>query len=117
MYKTKIIELAKEAYTLSAQLREMQKSMEREGSNDIGYHAFARTYTKHLARAKEILELDPTIASTISQLVPYDSNKEQDYFTDFEQMKADIPILRSALRSFFVFNFRKEEKDRIGFIP
>lgn len=115
MEQEQIVAQAKEAYVISQQLAEMQESMDKAGANLEGYHAFARTYTKHLERAKEILQLDPTIAGTIDQLVPYDATKRTGYRKDFQEMRADIPILRSALRSFFDFNLPAKEKERVGF--
>jgi hypothetical protein len=42
-------------------------------------------------------------------------NQDQDYSYKFTQILADIPILKAALDSFFIFYFPKEEKRRIGF--
>jgi hypothetical protein len=106
-------QLAKEAYVIADQLREMQKSMdERKGA----YHAYTRTYNRQLVRAKEILKLDPTIARTVEHLTSYDEHKESGWAHDQSQLHADLPILLSALRMFFEFNFPKQEKQKMGFV-
>jgi hypothetical protein len=105
-------ELAREAYVIHQQLAEMQATYDKAPG---GYHAFARTYNVHLARSKEILETDPAIGRSIAQLEPYDQEKQTGYASDSQQMRADIAILGSALRSFCEFHFPAQEKARIGF--
>jgi hypothetical protein len=115
MKDLKSMEIAKEAYVLSEQLAALQEAMEKTGSSFCGYPAFARTYSTHLSRAKEILKNDLTILRTIEHLTPYNPGKKQRYGSDFLQIKADLPILRSALRSFFDFNFPPKEKQGLCF--
>jgi len=116
MKENEITKIAKEAYVLSEQLREMRESMDKDGDNYRGYVAYARTYSAHLARSKEILKLDPSILRTIDQLAPYDPAKQRGFSRDFYQMKTDVPVLLAALRSFFEFNFLKKEKEQMGFV-
>lgn len=102
MSTPEIIEVAKEAYVLAEQLREMQESMERVGTNLSSYPSNAKTWNRHLSRAKEILKLDPRIGSTISHLSEHNPYKERGVGRDFEQIKAELSILRSTLRSFCI---------------
>lgn len=111
----KVMEIAKEAYALSQQLASLQEMMEKNKSSYSSYPAVARTYSAHLNRAKVILNSDPTILRTIEHLKEYDPNKQHGYVADFLQIMADLPILQSALRSFFEFNFPPKEKQRMGF--
>lgn len=109
-----LVQLAKEAHLLAKQLRALHEEMKAAGRNWGGYRAFAATYSMHLARAQQILSTDPTIAKTVSHLQPHDPEARQ-FGRDFEEIKADLPVLCAALESFFVFHFSPEERKKIGF--
>jgi hypothetical protein len=107
--------IAKEAFVLSKQLEALHSAMIDAGEKWGGYRAFAETYNVHLARAKQILSLDSTIAKTIEHLLPYDPMKATGFGRDFEQIKADLPLLKAALTSFSIFHLPARER-RIGFV-
>lgn len=109
-----LVRLAKEAHLLACQLRALHEEMKAAGRNWGGYRAFATTYSTHLVRAQEILSNDPTIAQTVSHLRPHDPGARQ-FGRDFEEIKADLPVLCAALESFFMFHFPPEERKKIGF--
>jgi|SRR6185295_16649820 len=108
-------ELGKEAYTLAQQLEALYVAMKEAGDHWGGYRSFATTYAVDLVRARELLASSPTIARTIAHLRSYDPNKATGYGRDFEQIKADLPVLKAALESFALFSLPAKEKKRIGF--
>ena len=117
-------ELAKEALILAAQLKALYDEMEKAGDNDEGYQAFARSYNKALARAKIVLAHDKTMLRSIEHLTEFNPsdglqngqyNPETDYSGDFENLKAEMAVLRATLNTFFAFYMPDKEKQRIGF--
>ena len=106
--------LAKEAYVLSQQIQELEGSL-RDAESASGYHAYARNFNRMLERALDILKRDEVMLRTIEGLVSYDETVEFGYAREFSQLKADLPILRSALCSFFQFYMPPQEKAKIGF--
>lgn len=117
-------ELAKEALILAAQLKALYDQMEKAGDNDKGYQAFARSYNKALARAKVVLGHDKTMLRSIEHLTEFNPsdglrngqyNPNDDYSGDFENLKAEISVLRATLNTFFAFYMPEKDKQRIGF--
>jgi len=114
MDNEEVLNLAKEAYALSQQLHELESAMSKDGAVS-GYTSYATNYNSILSRAKKILEFDKTLLATISYLGQYDPNVKTGYFKEFQEIKANIAILKATLHTFFNFNFPKKERDRIGF--
>jgi hypothetical protein len=115
MEEKELMEMAKEAYVLAQQIEGMEEAMNKGEKAVSGYPSYAKDFNLILQETKKILEIDKTILKTISHLNPYDPNKKLGYRADFEGIKADLPILKAALRSFFELYFPKKEKERIGF--
>lgn len=115
MEETNVIEIAKEAYVLAQQIAGMEEAMNKNERAVAGYSSYASNYNVFLEKTKKILEIDQTILKTISHLKQYDPKEDTGYVTGFEEIKANLPILREALSSFFEFHFPKSEKEKIGF--
>jgi len=117
-------ELAKEALIIGAQLKALHEQMEKAGDNDEGYQAFVRSYNKALARARVVLAHDKTMLRSIEHLTEFNPsdglgggqyNPNNDYSGDFENLKAEISVLRATLNTFFAFYMPEKDKQRIGF--
>jgi len=108
------INLAKEAYILSQQLLELENAMSKEAAVS-GYSSYATNYNMILEKSKKVLGLDDVLLSTVAHLSQYDAYVETGYRREFEQIKADISVLKATLRAYFDFNFPKKEKEKIGF--
>jgi hypothetical protein len=115
MEENDIIEIAKQAYVLAQQIIGIEEAMHKIDNAVAGYPSYANNYNAFLEKTKKILELDQTIFKTISHLKPYDPNLESGYIGEFEEIKANLPILKASLLSFFEFHFPKSEKEKIGF--
>jgi len=121
MNEEELQNLAKEGYILFQQLQGLDDAMAKAGGNYSGYRAFADHYNAILEKAKAILKADTTMLSAIKRLSAYDPSDEFDREEpsrleyQSEQIKADIPILKATLRSFFDFYFPPKEKEKIGF--
>lgn len=107
--------IAKEAFILSEQLKELEAAMMNAGQIYTGYRAFAESFNQILNRAKEILKYDAEMLRSINHLRSYNPAKDTRYAKDFLEIKADIAVLKATLRSFFVFYLPADEKKRIGF--
>ncbi|MCJ7578763.1 MAG: hypothetical protein MUO91_09965 [candidate division Zixibacteria bacterium] len=100
-----LIEIAKEAYVLAQQIAGMQETMNKSEQAVSGYPSYANNFNALLEKTKKILEVDQTILMTISHLKRYDPNLDTGYIREFEEIKANLPILKGALHSFFEFQF------------
>ena len=115
MEERNLIESAKEAYVLAQQIAGMEEAMNKSEQAVAGYPSYASNYNALLEKTKKILEVDQTMLKTISHLKRYDPKQDRGYMGEFEEIKANLPILKEALHSFFEFHFPKSEKDKIGF--
>jgi hypothetical protein len=120
MNEEELQNLAKEAYILFQQLQGLDDAMAK-AEDYFGYKAFAINYNAILEKAKAILKADTTMLSAIERLSAYDPSDEFDWKESSrpeyqsEQIKADIPILKATLQSFFDSHFPPKEKEKIGF--
>lgn len=108
-------EIAKEAYILSQQLKELETAMTSAGQNVSGYRACAQSFNAILKRAQDILKHDATMLRSVEHLRSYNPSKETGYAQDFQEIKADMAVLKATLHAFFVFYFPAKDKERIGF--
>ena len=115
MEEKELIEIAKKAFVLAQQIEGMEEAMNKGEKALAGYRSFAKNFNSILEEAKKVLGIDQAILGTISHLNQYDSNKQRGFSVDFEGIKADLPILKGALKAFFEFYFPPKEKEKIGF--
>lgn len=114
MTESEMQDIAKSAYVLCQQLISIEASM-KDVTAVCAYSSYARHYNNILGEAQIILAHDKTIYKSVAFLSRYSELDDDDSGISFEKIKADIPILKAAVLSFFEFYFPKSEKERIGF--
>lgn len=116
--------LAKEAFVLHNQLEALEDAMIKGNTDASGYTAYSTNYNAILVRARQVLALDSVLLGAIKHLGPYkttdgtefgDYRPEDDHSSHFGRLKADVPVLRATMKSFFALYMPPDQKRSIGF--